>query len=151
MRSHWIPSHNRIRWYIASNSCFTCKLYIISNCNMTSTACLSCKDYMVTTFCTTCNPNLCNQETIFSNLNIVAKVNKIVNFCTATYQGRSHCSIINSSARANFYIIFITDNSIIINNTIGTNSYIFTKCNILANNSCTMHFTGNYNRWMEYF
>ena len=152
----------------------------------------------------------------------MAKVNKIVNFGTAAYQGRSHCSIVDSSARANFYIIFknniaylrnmrmntifcgktktfttdncfstqynaftqntvlmydstridvrifpnsyimtniyirsnryiITDNSIIINNTIGTNSYIFTKCNILANNSSTMHFTGNYNRWMEYF
>jgi hypothetical protein len=63
------------------------------------------QDYMITQFATAGDPDLCNYNTAFANLDVVANLHKIVDHRAATYNGVRSGAAIDGGIRANLNVI----------------------------------------------
>ena len=94
--------HNRIRRTLPVITLFYLQIVLSPIVNMTIVQPVCPAKITLVTFCTTCNPNLCDQGNNLLQSQHCGQGEQDCQFLVPRYQSRSHCSIIDSSAKNQF-------------------------------------------------
>ena len=109
MRLHRIAGIGLIALDIPCNPRFTGKDDIIADRNVTGAAYLAGKDDVISCLGTSGNANLGNEEAIFTNFDVMAQMDEVIDFRTSADECTAEGTVIDTRAGTDFYVIFEFD------------------------------------------